>query len=76
MGISTESHNWTVHGVGDIRTPCPKWDVFSKPLPSRFRDPCQREGRKMVRARGGGGLTETASSGNNRMPTQRLWQHT
>ena len=47
--------------VRDLRTSNPKWDVSIKPLPSRLRDPCRRGGRKTVRVRGGGELTETAS---------------
>lgn len=36
--------------------PSLKWDVFVKPLLSRARDLCRREGRKVVGARGGGCL--------------------
>jgi hypothetical protein len=61
MGINTETHNWTMHTMRYFRTFDPKWNVFIKPLPSRLRDPCRRGGRKTVRVRGGGELTETAS---------------
>lgn len=40
----------------DFGAPGLKWDVFVKPLLSRVRDPCRREGRKVVGARGGGYL--------------------
>lgn len=30
----------------------PKWDVFTKSLPSRLRDPWEREARKIIKARG------------------------
>lgn len=79
MGISPETHNWTMQRVRDFGALSSKWDVFVMPLPSRLRDPYRRGGRKSIRA-GGMGVSKKLSSRHNRIDahvnSRRPWQQT
>jgi hypothetical protein len=52
MGTDTETHNWTVYRVRDLRTLSPKWTVNIKSLSSGPRELWRTGGRKIVRVSG------------------------